>query len=78
MSIDALGVSATIARIPEFLWRGLEEEEIRVGAGDPHEVIVVGRTVAAHATRFVTAALGPTLAAPVTTVSAAAMCIADG
>ncbi len=66
MSLDELGMGAAIARIPQFL--SVPDEEgghlERLFPVAPREVLVVGRTVAAHATEFVNAALGPALGVP--------------
>jgi glucose/mannose-6-phosphate isomerase len=66
-TIDELGMKRAIARIPAHLREpgaGSAGRRLPI-AGRPDEVLVLGRSVAAHATEFVNAAFGPGLRAPV-------------
>ncbi|MGB9113309.1 MAG: hypothetical protein WCF24_11360, partial [Acidimicrobiales bacterium] len=66
--IDELGMIDAIASIPRYLADGaVDTDDLRgVIRSTPKEVLVLGRSVATHATEFVNAALGPGLRAPVT------------
>ena len=67
MTVDELGMSDAIGRIPRYLADNAgDTDELRgLLRSAPREVLVLGRSVAAHATEFVNAALGPELGAPV-------------
>ncbi len=73
MSLDELGMGTAIARIPQFLSvPGMDEgDRERPFPVAPTEVLVLGRTVAAHATEFVNAALGPALGVPLSFAASA-------
>jgi glucose/mannose-6-phosphate isomerase len=70
VTIDALGMRDSMARVPEFLTAGREP---RGGGGAlpvaPDEVLVLGDSIAAHAAEFVAAAVGQRLGVPLSFVS---------
>ncbi|MGA8295617.1 MAG: SIS domain-containing protein [Acidimicrobiales bacterium] len=67
MSLDDIGMNDAIVRIPEFLARTDSRADAFEGAISvaPSEVLVIGGSIAAHATEFVNACLGETLRVPV-------------
>lgn len=70
MAVDELGLGDAIARIPAHLAgrrAGADVAKLALTTA-PREVLVLGRSVAAHATEFVNAAFGPVLRAPVSFV----------
>lgn len=70
MTIDELGMGDAIARIPDLLVASARGADglPNVARATPGEVVVIGRSVAGHATEFVNAALGPDLQAPLSFV----------
>jgi glucose/mannose-6-phosphate isomerase len=75
VTTDALGIRDTIARIPELLTAVRERPGDLAGVlpSAPNEVLVLGDSIAAHAAEFVTVAVGPLLAVPLSFVPPSAL-----